>query len=216
MERQSYKIYINGTPVFLTNPEGASSLGLKQGKNTHVTPYLGKKKQIRQFIDLLEKNTAVEAVVLYHADVGRLWSDFQDCFEPIEAAGGLVFNPAGHLLVFFRRGSWDLPKGKIDPGESPEQAAVREVQEETGILNIDLGPWVANSLHTYTMKGKRMLKTTWWYAMRTTDTRLVPQTEEDISQIEWVEPHAWLASSPVLYGSIRDVLEQYFQKNNAF
>jgi hypothetical protein len=66
------------------------------------------------------------------------------------------------------------------------------------------------------MKGKRMLKTTWWYAMRTSDTQLVPQTEEDISQIEWVEPHAWLASSPVLYGSIRDVLEQYFQKNNAF
>ncbi len=210
MEGQNYKIYVNGTPVFLTNSAGVSVLGVKQDKKSHVAPYLGKKKQIRQFIDLLEKNTEVEAVVLFHENVPQLWSDFQACFEPIEAAGGLVFNPSGQLLVFFRRGSWDLPKGKIDPGETPPEAAVREVQEETGIQNIELGPFVGHTLHTYTMKGKRMLKTTWWYQMRTTDTRLVPQTEEDISLIEWVEPRAWLAASPVLYGSIRDILHKWF------
>ncbi len=211
MKRQIYKIYVNGTPVFLTNSEGAAILGVKQSKSAYSIPYLGKKKQIRQYIDLLEKNTEVDAVVLFHENVQQLWTDFQACFEPIEAAGGLVFNPAGHLLVFFRRGSWDLPKGKIDPGETPPVAAVREVQEETGIKNIDLGPFIDHTLHTYNMKSKRMLKTTWWYQMKTSDTTLIPQTEEDISLIEWVEPEAWLASSPVLYGSIRDILENWMK-----
>jgi 8-oxo-dGTP pyrophosphatase MutT (NUDIX family) len=203
---QKYKVYVNDIPVFLGTPESVGQLGLLPAKDVFTAPYLGKKKQIRQFIDLLEKNSSVRAVVLYGEDTERLWADFCACFERIDAAGGLVTNPDGRLLVFFRRGFWDLPKGKIDPGETPEQAAVREVQEETGLQNLTLGPFLAHTWHTYREKGTRILKCTWWYRMQTADTDTVPQTEEDIEEIRWVEPEAWLASEPTVYASIREII----------
>ncbi len=202
-----YKIYINGTPVFLTTPEIAATLPWKTGKNSHNAAYPGKKKFIFQYIDMLEKYKQVEAVVLYHPDLDQLWKDFQSCFEQfLEAAGGYVLNDQGHLLVFYRRGSWDMPKGKIDPGETPEAAALREVQEETGLEQLDLGDLIGHTYHTYEHKGKRILKKTWWYKMETRQTTVVPQTEEDIERIEWVEPLSWLAQQTEVYDSIRDVI----------
>jgi 8-oxo-dGTP pyrophosphatase MutT (NUDIX family) len=205
---QNYKIYHNGTPVFLTTPEGAQSLGFKSDKVTYVAPYFGKKKVLRQYLDLLDKNKNVRAVVLYHADPEILWADFQDLFKVLEAAGGYVQNAQHELLVFYRRGSWDMPKGKIDPGETPEQAAIREIQEETGLVNVELGAFLAHTYHTYEEKGKRILKKTWWYWIRTTDTQLIPQTEEDIEEIHWVEPKSWLESGVLVYPNIREVIEQ--------
>ena len=203
---QNYKIYHNGTPVFLTTPEGAQSLGFQADKVTYVALYVGKKKVLMQYLDLLDKNKNIRAVVLYHPDLEVLWADFQACFKVLEAAGGYVLNGQGELLVFYRRGSWDLPKGKIDKGETPEQAAIREVQEETGLLNIDLGSFLAHTYHTYEEKGKRILKKTWWYRMQTTDNQLVPQTEEDIEEICWVAPRPWLESGVVVYPNIREVI----------
>lgn len=205
---QNYKIYHNGTPVFLTTVEGAQSLGFLADKNTHVALYVGKKKVLKQYLDLLDKNKNLRAVVLYHPDLELLWADFQACFKVLEAAGGYVQNAQNELLVFYRRGSWDMPKGKIDPGESPEQAAVREVQEETGLVQIELGDFLTHTYHTYEQKGQRILKKTWWYWMRTPDMKLIPQTEEDIEEIQWVSPETWLASDVVVYPNIREVIEQ--------
>ena len=205
---QNYKIYHNGIPVFLTTHVGVTELGLRPDKTTYIAPYLGKKKMIRQYLDLLDKNRSVQAVAIFYENMQALWTDFQACFKVLEAAGGFVQNAQAELLVFYRRGSWDMPKGKIDPGESPEQAAVREVQEETGLVNLMLGDFLAHTYHTYEQKGERILKKTWWYRMETTDNQLVPQTEEDIEEIRWVEPKAWLASGPVVYPNIREVIEK--------
>jgi 8-oxo-dGTP pyrophosphatase MutT (NUDIX family) len=205
---QNYKIYHNGTPVFLTTPQGAQALGFKADKVTHVALYIGKKKVLQQYLDLVDKNKNLRAVVLYHPDLDLLWADFQSCFKVLEAAGGYVLNAQNELLVFYRRGSWDMPKGKIDRGETPEQAAVREVQEETGLKNILLGDFLTHTYHTYELKDKRILKKTWWYRMQTTDTQLIPQTEEDIEEIHWVAPKAWLESGVEVYPNIREVIEQ--------
>ncbi|MDX1911796.1 MAG: NUDIX hydrolase [Saprospiraceae bacterium] len=204
---QNYKIYHNSTPIFLTTPEGLSTLGIKSDKNTHVTLYIGKKKVLKQFLDLLDKNRNIRAVVLYHPDLALLWADFVACFKWIEAAGGYVLNERDELLVFYRRGSWDLPKGKIDPGETPEIAAVREVQEETGLVQIELGSLITHTYHCYEEKGQRVLKKTWWFRMRTTDHLLIPQTEEDIEEIRWVTPQEWLESGIKIYDNIRDVVK---------
>lgn len=206
MEGQKYKIYINGSPLFITSPEEAAKLPYQADKNTFITLFTGKKKMILNYIDLLNK-VQTNAVVLYTEDVDGLWNDFQSCFKVLEAAGGYVTNPENNLLVFYRRGSWDMPKGKIDPGETPEQAAVREVQEETGLVNIQLGEFLCHTYHTYPLKDKQILKTTWWYRMSTTDTEVTPQTEEDIEQILWVNPRSWLDTNPVVYGNIREVIE---------
>lgn len=204
---QNYKIYHNGTPIFLTTPAGMAELGFKPDKTTYVAPYLGKKKMLKQYLDLLDKNRTVRAVVIYSENLEALWSDFQACFKVLEAAGGFVQNAENELLVFFRRGSWDLPKGKIDDGETPEQAAIREVQEETGLVNLVLEKFITHTYHTYELKGERILKKTWWYRMKTTDSQVVPQTEEDIEEIRWVEPKSWLAAEAAVYGNIRDLIE---------
>jgi 8-oxo-dGTP pyrophosphatase MutT (NUDIX family) len=209
---QNYKIYHNGVPVFLTTPKGADELGFQPDKITHVARYVGKKKLLKNYLDLLDKNRNVRAVVLFYEDLETLWADFQACFKVLEAAGGFVQNTENELLVFYRRGSWDLPKGKIDDGETPEQAAIREVQEETGLVNLALGDFLTHTYHTYMLKGERILKKTWWYRMTTTDTRLVPQTEEDIEEILWTEPKSWLASAPVVYPNIREVIEKALEK----
>lgn len=205
--QQMYKVYVNGVPVFLGTPESVGELGLLPAKDVFTAPYIGKRKQIRQYLDLLDKNKNVRTVALYGDKAEQLWADFCACFSQLEAAGGYVADPQGRLLVFFRRNSWDMPKGKIDPGETPEQAALREVQEETGLKNLTLGAFLTHTWHTYTQKGERILKRTWWYQMTTADTKVTPQKEEDIEEIQWVNPAAWLATNPVVYASIRDVIQ---------
>jgi 8-oxo-dGTP pyrophosphatase MutT (NUDIX family) len=135
------------------------------------------------------------------------WPDFCEQYSTVEAAGGLVFDTGGRLLVFFRRGWWDLPKGKVDPGETPEQAAVREVMEETGLINPVPGDFFAHTWHTYKEGGTSVLKRTWWYRMHTTDDHTAPQAEEGITEIRWVHPKAWLQTQPVMYKSLIHLLE---------
>ncbi|MCF8286297.1 MAG: NUDIX domain-containing protein, partial [Chitinophagaceae bacterium] len=109
---------------------------------------------------------------------------------PLIAAGGVVVNPNNEILWIFRRGFWDLPKGKLDPNETIEACAIREVMEETGISHLVLGKRISTTTHQYydTYLNKEVEKTTYWYAM-TTD-RLQdgkPQSEEDIEAIAWVK-----------------------------
>ena len=112
--------------------------------------------------------------------------------KKIIAAGGLVFNDNNELLMIFRRGKWDLPKGKLDEDESIEACAVREVQEETG-LSVELQNFIGLTYHEYFDKylQQDVRKETHWFKMHAPDAQqLVPQTEEDIEEIEWVDKKA--------------------------
>jgi len=107
----------------------------------------------------------------------------------IIAAGGLVTNEKNEVLLIFRRGFWDLPKGKLDNGESIEACALREVQEETGLSTIQLGKFISITLHEYfdTYLKEEVIKESHWYHMKILgDPILIPQTEEDITLIKWV------------------------------
>jgi ADP-ribose pyrophosphatase YjhB (NUDIX family) len=107
----------------------------------------------------------------------------------IMAGGGLVENEKGELLLIFRKNHWDLPKGKLDSGESVEECAVREVEEETGLKNIQLGELIDVTLHQYVENGESITKKTAWYKMRgSSGDTLTPQTEEQIEEIRWVAP----------------------------
>jgi ADP-ribose pyrophosphatase YjhB (NUDIX family) len=107
----------------------------------------------------------------------------------IIAAGGLVLNDKGELLMIFRRGKWDLPKGKLDEGETIEACAVREVIEETGLTNVEHGELIGITYHEYfdPYLKEDVIKEAHWYAMRARgEQALTPQTEEDITEIKWV------------------------------
>ncbi len=109
--------------------------------------------------------------------------------KKITAGGGLVTNESGELLMIYRRSKWDLPKGKLDAGETIEECALREVREETGLTHLTLGKLVDISYHEYfdTYLSEEIIKETHWFLMKAEGNQeLVPQTEEDITAIKWV------------------------------
>ncbi|MEM9918256.1 MAG: NUDIX domain-containing protein [Bacteroidota bacterium] len=201
-----YKIYINETPLFLMPKQEA--LEANFGKpNSLIGKYTGKTKFLLNYIDMLEKSQRFDSVYLYAEDTEGMFRDFKALFLPIKAAGGVVVNTVGQTLMIYRRGFWDLPKGKIDPGEGKKEAAIREVQEETGLEELEIGKRLTHTLHTYKdRKGRRVLKTTYWYPMQSPVAPLKPQLEEDIEQAIWVDLPTFLQEGKKIYKSILDVL----------
>lgn len=134
------------------------------------------------------KKPQFHAGIIYDKDFQKLKANFFKHFQLIHAAGGLVKNKKEEILMIFRRGKWDLPKGKLDDGETLENCAVREVEEETGLKKLKLIKPVKITYHTYVQFGKHNLKETHWYLMKVIgDEKLVPQTEEEISEIVWAK-----------------------------
>ncbi len=131
---------------------------------------------------------------------------------PLIAAGGVVVNPNKEILWIFRRGFWDLPKGKLDPNETIEACAIREVMEETGISHLVLGKLILTTTHQYHDKylNKEVEKTTYWYAI-TTD--LIqdgkPQSEEAIEAIAWVKKADMAPYLEKTYDTIKEVMEAF-------
>lgn len=129
-------------------------------------------------------------------------------FKMIKAAGGLVKNGDGDYLFIYRLGRWDLPKGKVDPGESMKKAAVREVEEECGIKVDYLGPKIVTSYHIYQMKGEVVLKKTNWYEMGVNKVPdLKPQYEEDITEAVWLPKDKFSKIRKNTYPLIAEVLD---------
>ena len=129
----------------------------------------------------------------------------------IKAGGGLVRNGEGELLLIFRRGKWDLPKGKLDEGETIEACALREVEEETGVKHLALGELMSVTWHEYIDKwvGEDVIKETHWFKMDVAGVpALVPQTEEDITAIEWTKKSDLPKRMEQSYITIIDVLEE--------
>lgn len=108
---------------------------------------------------------------------------------PVTAAGGFVLRESDgdfELLLIFRRGVWDLPKGKLDSGETVEECAIREVCEEVGIENVAITRPLGTTIHGYRHNGVYAVKTTHWFAMRTDEESFTPQRKEKIEKVEWV------------------------------
>ena len=132
----------------------------------------------------LDRNEG-KSFVLVGDDPRSMFQEFRDGFTVIEAAGGLVKNSRDERLLIFRHDTWDLPKGKIDPGETTEEAALREVREECGISFLELGRQLQTTYHIYEEKGIQILKVTYWYLMHSDQKTLTPQVEEGITELAW-------------------------------
>ncbi len=146
--------------------------------------------------------------ILLGDDIGKIKKLFWHHFTIVQAAGGLVQNENGEILMILRRGKWDLPKGKLDEGETLEACAVREVQEETGIKTLQLKRPLLTTYHTYHEFGKHILKESYWYLMQANKNELLtPQTEEDILQIEWVPASSLEEKLRNTFPSIIDVIQ---------
>ena len=129
--------------------------------------------------------------------------------KEIDAAGGLVQNRAGDYLMIFRRDKWDLPKGKREPGEDVATTALREVQEETGLDDLNLKNKICVTNHVYHLNGAFILKHTHWYNMLyAKPVDLVPQTEEDINIATWIAKSSLPDKLSNTYPSIIEVFKK--------
>ncbi len=149
----------------------------------------------------------VHAGIFLYDDLDKLKQAFWKKFVIIQAGGGLVKNENEEILFMLRRGKWDLPKGKLDPGETIEECALREVSEETGLTGVELKQFLLTTYHTYIENGKHILKESYWYKMISNSKKnLVPQTEEDIQELRWVKSENLQEVLSNTYPSVREVL----------
>ena len=201
------KIYFNDKPLFLCDTVDET-----------IEPYVHHDDAV--FIDELDTHTVktmlhemqqekVHAGVFLHPDLEELKKAFFKKFVMIQAAGGLVENENGEWLLIYRRGKWDLPKGKLDKGEKLDACAVREVEEETGLKKVKLLQPLCLTWHTYYEGTKFILKESHWYKMKVSGSQtLVPQTEEDILEVKWVKPTGIDEYLGLSFPSVADVLVQ--------
>ncbi len=142
-----------------------------------------------------------------------LFQLFKKQFKIINAAGGMVLNDSSQYLFIFRRGKWDLPKGKLDSGESFNEAAVREVMEETGLPSVEITSELGKTWHIFQLKNRMALKRTKWYIMHTSaGESLSPQTEEDITEVKWFYRNEIEGIIETTHASVASLLERYFRK----
>ncbi len=209
------KIYFNDKPLFLTD-----------GMTDEIQVYAHHDDAI--LIDEFShpavnamihemRREKVHAGIFIHSDLDILKKAFWKKFNLVQAGGGLVSNEQQAYLFMFRRGKWDLPKGKLDPGETLEQCAIREVGEETGLSAVRLDSPLLITHHTYDENGRHILKETHWYRMSVAgagaeipvpDERVARfQQYEAITEIAWANKERIAELAKNTFPSIIDVLK---------
>lgn len=171
-----YKVFVNEKKLSLTQtPE----LNVKHIKfdGSH---------SLEMATEFLE-NTALKTVNIYGENLDEIWLHFKKLFREIEASGGIVYNPKNEILFIHRLGRWDLPKGKLEKGESIAENAIREVEEETGLTGLILDQFINQTYHVYTERnGEKILKKTNWFKMFYNGNETpMPQIEEGINEVSW-------------------------------
>jgi 8-oxo-dGTP pyrophosphatase MutT (NUDIX family) len=171
-----YKVFVNEKKLLLCKQSEALEKTLKYDSFTTLEIAL----------DLLQ-NTSVKELNVYGEQIDEIWEEFKKLFRIIEAAGGIVNRPNGDVLFIKRLGKWDLPKGKMEKGESREESAVREIEEETNLQNVELLDFINTTYHIYTERnGDKVLKYTHWFEMNFDgEDTSKPQLEEGITEVAW-------------------------------
>jgi 8-oxo-dGTP pyrophosphatase MutT (NUDIX family) len=178
-------VYFNDKPLLLTrnllqleNLNNKKEIIISEGEDQNTISGIIKAMQ----------SSEIEKGFLFNENIELSLDAIKKQFTLIKAAGGFVHFNYTHILFIFRKGKWDLPKGKLDANESLEICAVREVKEETGIRQTELKIHLHTSYHTYYEKENHLLKETYWYLLESKQMEpLVPQRGESIEKCEWVD-----------------------------
>lgn len=168
------------------------------------------KNYLKEIVAAFEENPQTESLVIQSENIDETWKKFTSMYTILKAAGGVVINSqTNKLLMIFRNGKWDLPKGKIEAGEEADVAAVREVYEECGIGELKLSKQIKTSFHTYPYKNTVILKKTYWFLMSSSDiSDPTPQTEEGIVEARWMNKAEVKKAMKNAYSSIVELLEE--------
>ncbi len=190
-----YEVFINNVSLVLSNDESINNAEL-----VHYEVDFG-------WIDFLFELKPFSRVCVVAKDVEQAWASIKKELLFIQAAGGVIFQD-NKVLFIFRKGKWDLPKGKLEVGETIEECAVREVEEECGVTNISIAKQLPSTYHIYSLEDQLVLKETFWYKMNSNDNyNLSPQVEEGIECVEWKDSSEIKDCIKNTYPNIIKVLE---------
>lgn len=157
-----------------------------------------------------KKSKGIDSITLASSNFKNIKSQVKKQFNVVKAAGGLVLKD-GKFLLIHRIGKWDLPKGKLEKGETTKAGAVREVEEECNI-KVSLGDKIVSTWHSYTRNNKKVIKKTTWYVMFCLDdSKMAPQVEEDIDDVHWMPPKETNHALYNSYPSIRYVFQRFYK-----
>ncbi|WP_411032274.1 NUDIX hydrolase [Spongiimicrobium sp. 3-5] len=174
-----YKVFVNEAPLILTN---------KLSETANAKYFLLNGAAINEAITALAKKKLTEAYI-YHPNNEEILKKFTNNIPLVVAAGGVVTNQKGKVLFIYRNEKWDLPKGKIDKGETIERAAIREVEEETGVTGLHIENFLRTTYHIFKSNGTYKLKEVHWFAMQTAfNGELLGQKNEGIMKVKWKGP----------------------------
>lgn len=163
---------------------------------------------IKTIVDLLKKMTKHKFKKIYSITITlkgykKVVKDLKKMFKIIKAGGGVVQNSNKEILFIYRMKKWDLPKGKLDKGETIKECAKREVEEETKV-KVECGSKIISTWHTYTRNKKFILKKTTWFNMKCIDdSKMKPQKKEKIEKVEWMK-----------HSSVQDILLNSYKTLN--
>jgi 8-oxo-dGTP pyrophosphatase MutT (NUDIX family) len=199
---QRYKVFFNDCLLSISTPDLALCGVCGE---TISNP---ERKAVGELISQFE-SSGINNYCVCCNEPNLFFSLFSSFYQIIEAAGGIVRHPTGKFLFIKRFGKWDLPKGKIEKGESPAQAALREVKEECGIENLKIVNELPSTYHTYKLEGNRVMKRTWWFAMDFEgDFHTKPQIEEGITEAKWLVPSQFDMVLENSYRSIAELIDE--------
>ncbi len=204
---ESFKIFINDTPLLFVEP------GFALESDSWVELQMDAYSGVAQLIqDIYSREKGPHYFVRVDS-TAKVLEDIRKSFTTVVAAGGLVWNSEGKLLMIFRRGKWDLPKGKLDPGEDLETAALREVEEETAVKGLHLKDKITVMYYVFKDHSKLFLKEIHWYSMSSNDdSPLIPQAKEEITKAEWATWSDIGENMKNTYHSIKDLLLSGMEK----
>lgn len=196
---QIYKIYINETVLILTD-----SIPTDIEEYQEVKP---SEFKFPKFYTNVKNQDTPKTFLLLSDDHKNTFKKIKKSMQMIKAAGGLVSNEENKYLFIHRKGKWDLPKGKLDKGESFRTAAVREVEEECGVTINSCGEKICKTYHIYEDYGALVMKKTVWYWMRADhQPDLTPQIEESITDAKWLAAGDFMLVRENTYPLIRDLI----------
>ncbi len=197
-----YKVFFNERKVFLTD-----DFQKHFNKNNGLFYKYQNRSELQELLDFYRKLRIIDTLYIFHNDIDKLRHSFRACYLNIRAAGGLVKNRDGKILIIKRREKWDLPKGKAAKKENLEQTSLREVAEECGIDNLKIIRPLLSTYHTYILDGKHVLKRTAWFEMLYSGTGSpVPQIKENITEVRWFDKSEMAEVMKNTYKLIIDVL----------
>jgi len=198
-----YKVFVNNKPIILSDTPATDST---------CEIYLFKEIRFDEILHKL-RHTQTSGIYLYHTDLAFLWNEFKTYFTTVVAAGGLVLNAQKEILFIFRNDTWDLPKGKLEKGETLPETAIREVEEECGTSNLTIAEELQTTYHIFYEDHSNKLKITHWFLMNSTDTKEpVPQLEEGISLAKFIPITNIDALHNSMYPNISKLIKNYIER----